>query len=353
MATNSAMASPIPTGPRAPASPGLIASIGRAWDLGEIAGVIDLGGTYNLNLGLRTERGHVVLRVYRPWVRPERLAAVQSVREALRRDGLPVPPILPSRDGSLAVSRHHRLIEVEAWLADDGGADNLTRLRAAAGLLSRLHAGLRTAAPGSPFVPAPVSNALAPAVFDDWLARTGRVVASVPGSAAARTAIRAHADAASIWRRARTIQRPSLPRQLVHGDYGHENVRFRGDTPSAIIDFDFLDVRERIVDLAHLAFSPHWMAPFRQLGVAPSDRDWLAVSDLIHHYDATTDRPLTAAEVAALPVAMAMVPLTWIAASWLQEDVVAAVNLVAPELMVAGWLVENHHELARRWADGR
>lgn len=353
MGTTHATPAPFPVGPRATATPDLIEVARGAWHLGEITEIVDLGGTYNLNLRLRTERGGVVLRVYRPWVRPDRLAFVQSVRDVLRRHGLPVQAALPTAEGSRSVMSDHRLVEIESWWPDDGSTDSATRNVAAAGLLGRLQTALRAIACEFPLVPAPVSNALLPAVVDGWLARTSRAITGVPGSDATAQALRACRDAASIVHGARRIARPALPRQLVHGDYGHGNVRFTGDTPSMVVDFDFLDVRERIVDLADLAFGPHWMAPFGQIDRPPADRDWAAVASLIRQYDAASDEPLSDDEIAALPVAMAMVPLTWVAASWLQTDAVAAVNLVAPELATAAWLVRHRGDLARHWRETR
>lgn len=342
-----------PLGPRAVNSAQLVAATRAAWGLADITGIDDLGGTYNLNLRLSTRRGNVVLRVYRPWVSPARLAATQAVRAALRHQGLPVLPPIPTPSGSMAIAIDDRLIEIEPWQPDDGGTTTRARLFAAAGLLGRLHDGLRTITPAVPFVPAPVSNDLSPAVFDDWLRRTHRAIMADPQTGQSGLALRATDEAAGIARSAPSISLGDGVRQLVHGDYGHENVRFIGAEATAIVDFDFLHEGERIVDLADLAFSPHWMHEFGQLDRPPADRDWEIVPELIRRYDDASGEPLTNAEIAALPLAMAAVPLTWIAASWLLEDPAAAAALVAPELPTAAWLVENHRELAAMWTAHR
>ncbi len=342
-----------PLGPRAVPSPHLIETARSAWGLGPATGAMDLGGTYNLNLRLQTLGDPVVLRVYRPWVSPDRLAATQAIRTGLRDLGLPVVAPLPARSGKMAVTVDGRLAEIEPWLPDDGGTDDRDRLLVAAELLGRLHAGLRAVRPSGPIVPAPVSNDLSPRVFDDWLARTARAVGAVPRSDDTVVAERACRDAEGIARNARTFRRGRNRRghQLVHGDYGHENVRFTGLVATAIVDVDFLHEGERIVDLADLAFSPHWMSEFGQIDLPPAQRDWDIVSALIRRYDAAGAgvRPLSMNEIEALPLAMAAVPLNWLAASWLLEDPVAAVCLVAPELATAAWLVEHHRELAVRW----
>ena len=344
------LATVTPLGPRAISSPGLIATARSAWGLGPVIGTTDLGGTYNLNLRLQTSGDPVVLRVYRPWVSPGRLAGTQGIRLGLGELGLPVVAPLPASSGAMAVTVEDRLAEVEPWLPDDGGTDDRDRLLAAAGLLGRLHDGLRVIQPAVPVVSAPVTNDLSPRVFDDWLARTARAVAAAPRTDRTREAWWACRAARTIALAMRGIPRRSGNRQLVHGDYGHENVRFTGSVATAIVDFDFLHEGDRIVDLADLAFSPHWMSEFGQLDRPPADRDWDIVLDLIHRHDEFSDQPLTADEIAALPLAMAAVPLNWLAASWLLEDPVAAVCLVAPELAVAAWLGEHHREMAARWA---
>lgn len=336
-------------GPRAKISPDLIALVRSQWDLGDVTAIDDLGGSYNLNLRLTTSRGPVVLRVYRPWVSAERLSTVQTIRERLLRRGIPVPPSLPAVDGALAITFSGRQVEVEPWQPDDGGTDRPERWLAAGGLLGQLHAALREPGPPGAFVPPQVHNAPSSPVFDDWLGRTVAAVTTAPRTHLATVALGACHDANQLVRRIRQIPRPPLPRQLVHGDYGHENVRFRGDWPCLVVDFDFLSLADRVADLADLAFGPHWMDQFGQTGLAPEDRDWSAVASLVRRYDATSNRPLTPVEIAVLPLAMASVPLNWIAASWLQADPVAAVALVAPELEVAAWLVRHHRELADHW----
>ena len=354
MTTNEAM-NTLRSGPRATISAGLIAAARHAFSLGSVTAVLDLGGTYSLNLRLRTDRETVVLRVYRPWVTPARLASVQAVRVALHADGLPVLPARLTHDGSGAITVDQRLVEAEPWRPDDGGAATPARNLAAAHLLGGLHMALRRIGPGLPVVPAPVSNTLLMPDFDDWLRRTVDAVGRRPASAETRLALAACRTVAVISEDTRRTPRahPPLPRQLTHGDFGHENVRFTGDTPSLIVDFDFLGGRPRVADLADLAFGPHWMASFGQIERPPADRDWDAVAGLIRSYDAAAGHPLTVGEIAALPFAMAMLPLTWVAASWLQDDAVTAVNLVAPELPTAAWLVRHHQDLTRRWKGRR
>ncbi len=338
-------------GPRAAASTSLLKAVRDAWGLGtivDLAGLGDVGGTYNLNVRLQTDRGDVVMRVYRPWVGPDRLAAVQALREALWRAGVPVITPLIRPDGSTMLAYGDRLIEVEPWVSSDGGADSWERYLAAAGDLGKLHLALRQVDLPVPFVPAPVSNVLSEEVFDDWLCRTRQSVANAPMSLE-RFAAQHSCDEAERLRRVIAAIPGTEPfMQLTHGDFAHENVRFFGAAPVAILDFDFADHRDRLSDIAHISY---WMFEHLQWDTHAAARDWRQVSGIIAGFGATSGLPLTPDEIRRLPLMMATIPLTWVAEAWLLDDPVAAVGIVAPQLATVAWMLANHADLAAMWLD--
>jgi Ser/Thr protein kinase RdoA (MazF antagonist) len=103
-----------------------------------------------------------------------------------------------------------------------------------------------------------------------------------------------------------------LPRHLVQGDFWDDNVLFRGGRPVLLADFDFMEERARIDDLAltlHCA-----RADLDAEGGLAEDRARLR--RLIAGYDAGLDPPLSAAERAALPVAMARQPCRRSGGGW-------------------------------------
>ncbi|WP_132188281.1 MULTISPECIES: phosphotransferase [Kribbella] len=63
----------------------------QEYPLADVTLVRDLGGNYNLNLQVSTDRGALVVRVSPEWVKADRLAAVQAVRGYLRGLGWPIP----------------------------------------------------------------------------------------------------------------------------------------------------------------------------------------------------------------------------------------------------------------------
>ncbi|HEV2529438.1 MAG TPA: phosphotransferase [Thermomicrobiales bacterium] len=335
---------------RARLSPDLLTAVATAWDLGEInvaAPTEDIGGSYNLNLRLQTDRGEVVVRVYRPWVTPDRLAAVQGLRHALRREAIPTIVPLSRSNGATALEWAGRLVEVEPWVSSESGADSWQRYVTAGAELGRLHAALRRIRVADPFPPAPVSSVIAPSVFADWIARARRAIAAAPLAPGAVDAL-ATCDEAERLRTIITAEpRPGHIVQLTHGDFAHDNVRFFGTSPVAILDFDFIDTRDRITDLA---YTTYWMFEHLQWDIPAAERDWWRAGDLVRGYAEASGIPLTAEELVWLPLAMATIPTTWVAETWLMGDVLEAIGLVARQMETVAWLINHRHDLAQMWA---
>jgi homoserine kinase type II len=138
-----------------------------------------------------------------------------------------------------------------------------------------------------------------------------------------------------------------LPRQLVHGDFWDNNVLFRRGRAVLLADFDFMGERARVDDLAltlHCArsdLSTH----------AGAAQDRAQLRRLVASYDAGLDLPLSAAERAALPVAMARQPLSSIGGWVARLDDQAAARRhtasVGPELRASLRIMTE----LRRWRD--
>lgn len=264
-------------------TPELLAFVRDRYGL-PITDPVDLGGAFNLNVRL----GERVLRVYGPWVEPQRLIELQRIRRVLSARSIPLPQLLSTAQGETWCQFEDCVLEVEGYVRGDrmGGTAGL---RAGMVQLGRLHDQL---ADLDIACPPPVANHLPQE-------------RAVDATAAATDYIRSHDPTPLDERYCRVAEQLAallpvcdLPTQLVHGDYWDNNVLLRGDTVAAVLDLDFADVRPRIDDLA---------IPFGNLMHAgqPADR----IVELIAAYESGTVRPLTPTERAALPFAMARAAL--------------------------------------------
>jgi Ser/Thr protein kinase RdoA (MazF antagonist) len=111
-----------------------------------------------------------------------------------------------------------------------------------------------------------------------------------------------------------TIGYASLPRQLVHGDFWDTNVLYRRDDIVLIHDFDHMGERARIEDVA---LTLYYMSsePAADL---ETDRRMRLLGRLVAAYDSGLETRLTAAEKAALPLALARQPL-WSIGGWVAD----------------------------------
>jgi homoserine kinase type II len=138
-----------------------------------------------------------------------------------------------------------------------------------------------------------------------------------------------------------------LPRQLVHGDFWDNNVLLRRGRPVLLADFDFMGERARVDDLA---LTLHCARVDLEAGGGVAE-DRARLRRLVAGYDAGSDLPLSAAERAALPVAMARQPLSSIG-GWVArlDDEAAARRHAAgmgPELAAALRIMTD----LERWQD--
>jgi homoserine kinase type II len=322
-------------GLRARPGPALPAALREHWGLGRSAEAVDLGGSSSLNLLVPAAGAQYVARVHRPHVTPERLAAIHQARTGLGAGGVPCAPPVPTLQGAPWISLEGRLVEVEAYVAHDAVLDSWQRLEAGMGLLARAHNLLRPLQVGEARRRPRFANHLEPAEVPSAVRRgTERIRAWGPTGAERRLAAVAE-ELAQLVAQAEAGLRSRLPRQLVHGDFWDNNVLFRQGRPVLVADFDFMGERARIDDLA------------LTLPCARSDlsadgdpvEEPARLGRLVDGYDAGLDPPLSAAERAALPVAMARQPLSSIG-GWVArlDDQAAARRHAAsagPELVAA------------------
>lgn len=276
----------------------------------DIGDVRHLGGSANLNLLLRHGSEPVVARVYRQSVGAARLADIQLARREVDRSGVPCADVVPALDGAPFVEFDDRLVEVERFVEHDGRMNTPDRLRRGLPWLGRIHSVLREL----PFSDGgrragPVNHIEPFDVLSATTRGTARIRGWRPTADELRLADSSDRLAESVAAGEASLV-PSLPRQVVHGDFWDNNVYFRGEEPVLVADFDFMGERARIDDLALTLYFADC-----ELGLRDADERIAALRPLVEAYDSGLDLPLSATERAALPWAFARQPL-WGIGGW-------------------------------------
>jgi Ser/Thr protein kinase RdoA (MazF antagonist) len=289
-------------------SPELIDTVARAYELTPNGDPIDLGGSSNLNLLFpRGDLGYVA-RIYRAWVTQERLEGIQSVRATLRAAGLPFPQTRPAADGRMFIPFADWLVEVEPCVS---GQDMRTWAELLDGMrmLGTIHTVLSGIAVSPGTRRAPAANHIDVADVSQTTMRACAAIRAFAASADEERIARVSEELASALLCAGDERSLELPRQLVHGDFWDNNVKFQNGSLVAVLDLDFMEEGARIDDLAlvlYYATSGSTLASDR----SPVER-MQALRELVDAYDSGLECHLSEKERAALPLALARTPLKY------------------------------------------
>src|SRR6266704_1807187 len=245
-------------------SPELIDTVVRAYGLTLTSDSIDLGGSSNLNLLLPgRDLGHVA-RVYRAWVTPRRLEGIQSVRAALRAAELPFTQTLRTADGRTFIHFAGWLVEVEPFV---GGQDMSTWAELLEGMrmLGRIHTVLSgiTAPPGTKRAPA-ANHIDAADAFETTRCACSAIRSWASSVDEERIASFSEELANALLSAGEEATR-EFPRQLLHGDFWDNNVKFRDGSVVAVLDLDFMEEGARIDDLALVLYYANSGSTFASL----------------------------------------------------------------------------------------
>lgn len=325
-------------GLRATPSPELFALLRQAYGIGADGIAVDLGGSANLNLLVG---GQWVVRVYRPYVTPQRLDAIGKARSTLARGGVPASNMLPDRDGRSWTRLADRLVEVERYIPHDGRMNAWDRLETGLPLLGRTHALLAHLDVGPAAARPEFVNHVAADEALAWVTRAATRVAAWGPSTAEQQFAENMTELARVLHEAERDLVGRLPRQLVHGDFWDNNVLFRQDRVVLVTDLDFMGERTRIDDLA---LTLHFTGLEFAGGMA-QDELTRRLAGLVDAYDVGLDDKLTDRERSALPLALARQSL-WAAGKWLavldtEETARALAAAVAPEVAWSLGIVRN------------
>jgi Ser/Thr protein kinase RdoA (MazF antagonist) len=289
-------------------SPELIDTVVRAYELTPNGDPIELGGSSNLNLQLPGPEGGHVARVYRAWVTPQRLEGIQSVRATLRAAGLPFTQTRPSADGRPWIRFAEWLVEVEPFV---GGQDMRTWAELLDGMrmLGAIHAVLSGIAAPSGARRAPAANHIDAASAFETTMRACAAIRAFASSAAEERVARLSEELANTLRGAGDGTSRELPRQLIHGDFWDNNVKFRDGSLVAVLDLDFMEEGARIDDIALVLYYANSGSTLASRS-SPAER-MQALRGLVDAYDSGLERHLSEEERSALPLVLARMPLKY------------------------------------------
>jgi homoserine kinase type II len=314
-------------GRRATISADLVAFLHAHWGVRPAGAAPDLGGSANLNLLVTDGSSLRVARIYRPFVTGQRIAALQAVRRHLAQHGVPCVEPVPTRTSHDWETFQGRGVEIEPYVAAPAAMNTLATVRTGLVVLGRIHAVLQ-AFPSDPAVAAPrfANYVAADGLAEAVAAGTRRIRAWRPNLEEARLADYADQLARTLARNEQDRPAPTY-RQLVHGDFWDNNVRFRDGQVVLVTDFDFLGERPRKDDLALTLY-------YTSIDISDITRDPAQLTGLVGAYEAGLGSRLSPHERASIPLAMARQPL-WSIAVWvahLDSEATARRHLAATAL---------------------
>jgi homoserine kinase type II len=254
-------------------------------------------GFVNQTWQIDTTRGRYFVKCYHPDLcRAERIQTQHKLIAHLRRAGFPAPALIPTRDGDTLLSLGTELYEVQEYVAGTTCEPNQPEhQREAARVLALYHtctADFPAGALGQMGVlydPTCLYKAL------NGL-ETAWHLTDDPFLSTLANELRKHADDLS----AHFATHTSLPHLITHGDYYADNLIFRGNRITGVVDYDKARWQPRVVELAEalIYFASPRPGTLHHL-VYPGPLQWEPFERFLGTY--IQDRALEESEARALP----------------------------------------------------
>lgn len=205
-----------------------------------------LGGFLNVNLKIKTTKGLYVLRILSGYATLEHILYVENVLQKLREAGVPALVPLVSGDGLPYSRLHDRFVMITPFVKGRTFQHRQKQARSSGAMLRRFHDALVGLGRG----PTPAwSNYPSESVLMDGLNRL-RKMRDISGEDLA------HAEqlCATVMHKWHVLGN-SLPETVIHGDWHLGNQLYTNGNVKCILDFDFVQWRERIHDVAYAVWS--------------------------------------------------------------------------------------------------
>jgi Ser/Thr protein kinase RdoA (MazF antagonist) len=248
----------------------------------------------------------------------------------LRSRGFLIPEVMKASDGKGWIVWKDRLVEIHRFVSHDVGVHrDWKRMNSAATALADMHRFLAESESLRATVAPEMKNDISPEQCWSLFGDAAEAIVALPDIPELVLE-----EALEILQRAEDAVEPliadherligELPWLTVHGDFHFWNVLYRGDEIAAVIDYDFIQRRERLFDLAYAMQNvivylrktnpPGMIAD--EFGHYP----WKAVRLWLDHYDSCSHLPLTQAERKELPIEILRIYLVNLSTAFLQDD---------------------------------
>jgi Ser/Thr protein kinase RdoA (MazF antagonist) len=306
-------------------------TIANAFDLGDITACQHTSKVYRLD----AQSGEFALRFYNTEATRAHVEATQTVRQALAAAGLPVAAPISTRAGITVVEWNGLLCELQPWIANTADGRSWANLVTAAAALRHMHDHLADC-PALPDqhddpwrTPAALANQLVAdsAVLRHQARQVGAVIDPYLDHAAAILDL-LHAGG----------KLDACPQLLTHGDFQGPNLLFRDSALVGIIDFERLEYRPRLYDLAWPFVFWRW---FGTEEGAYTNADWRQARACCDAYAAAAPAALGDREWLTLPLLMAYIPARGIAVAADEAEPIGEILAFAKAMDFGMWLVQH------------
>ena len=257
----------------------------------------------------KTGRGTFLLRARHGDEFIERVEYIHKMMDVLRKKGFLLPEVMRTPEGAGCIVWGERIVEIHRFIPHDNEIHRgWDQMNAAAVALAKLHQILDQEKPSNVLPVSPeLRNDIGPMQIYNILNRSDaslqEAVRSIPNADKALEVVREaiHAVVPIIEQYERHVG--SLPWLIVHGDYHFWNILYKGNEIVGVVDYDFLQERERLFDIAYALQSviTYLGATHTQDLYDYSELNWKKINQWVNLYDQHTHLPLTRQERAWLP----------------------------------------------------
>lgn len=317
------------------------------FDLGRIIRMEEVLTTQcNVTDPFRTGQGLFMIRIRHGEDFGERVEFIHSVMRLLGRNGLPIPEVMSRPDGHTWTLWGERIVEIHRYIPHDKGLHrDWQRMHSAAASLGDLHRVLRGFSPTVPPVPPEMRNDLLPSECWNMLPHAERNLHH-----AMKGAEEAELAAQHVLSQARDLLVPllddyervlgNLPWNFVHGDFHFWNLLYRSDDIVGVVDFDFLQERERIFDIAYAIQAILGYMNYIEGGDPErfARMHWDNLRTWLDIYDDAVGEPLSEFERRCLPREILRIFLVNTVVSATQANPVEALQQSAVDIGLYRWL---------------